>query len=132
MREAPLPLLLILCQLFSYLYREPRGGSTHLIRFWSFSASVMAATSAAARSGGDKLLSHTLLLANRPFLQSGNHWKALFWAAARPAAPTRTAEEYLMTASNTQDQKKIDTLSTNEWMLMQISFHLSHAAIPML
>jgi len=67
-----------------------------LIMLSSFSSFVKAATRAAARSGAESDVSHTLFLASSPFLQSGKLWNALFCAAARPAAPNTMAEEYLM------------------------------------
>jgi hypothetical protein len=43
-----------------------------LIMFCSFSSGCRSATSAAARSGGDAVVSHTLVVANGPLTQSGN------------------------------------------------------------
>jgi len=87
---------------------------THLTRFCSFSSFVRAATRAAARSGGDRVVSQTLIFARGPFLQSGYFWKAAFWATATVAAPRRMAGEYLMAAKRKIGRRsKCDTTPEN-------------------
>ena len=84
--------------------------------FCSFSSIVNAATSAAARAGGDSAASHTLLLARRPLTQSGKGAK--YCALTAPAAPrTRLQVDFMMnptleeraTIVGTQRQNVVDS-----------------------
>jgi hypothetical protein len=60
------------CELLSSLVLPSSGCvETYLTKFCSFSSFVKAATRAAARWAGERLLSHTLFLAKSPLRQSG-------------------------------------------------------------
>jgi hypothetical protein len=89
-------------------------------RFASFSVMFMALTRAAARSGGDAFMSHTVLLASGPLTQSG-YWKPMPSLAARAAARTHVEGDngFIVTK-----YKKTKSRSSSNHVLHRIRYNM--------
>ena len=77
--------------------------ATYSTRFDSFSVMFMALTRAAARSGGEALVSHTVLVARGPLIQSG-YWNPTTPLAAKTLASAHLSgnEGFMVTVSGLQ------------------------------